>query len=820
MVKVSSIISGILRFRSKFSEQQINRSVKKYSDIQQIKLKNMVDYLLRNEDVGYEDFLELIDFQENKSKLNINCNDEDEELYKIALGWVFSDSYFNNNFSEKKFEEVLENWIEISRDYKENVFLGASGSGKTSLFKYLIGAEKSSYPAVSDGNTTVGKSRIVIDLFCNKLSFAVWLKNKEDIIERLNIYIQDCVDLCLKNECTDKLFDELYDALILSKDSKWRLEFIIKEDDLRNLEIEKNNFLKAIHLEAQVVWSKFKKSKYFDEYNFKSDISYNEALTKALSIQQDVKKFVANEIDNEESVINRVINEIYNIIVDNQYITINRIYKLLCEKKDILNFKLQAIFNNIKIKITSNDIENNYLDIRDKFETIEMLCVEIDYKSGNKPDEELRNYFFKILECISSSEKKNYNLFPFLNEMRVYGNFRPDGFIYDDISDKKEIFVISDYEGILHDVSSSNILSTKTQSVIMNANKILLTYNTSTAESKTGIIPILEYLIISGAMYKTKICFTKLDLLNDNDKKTRIKGYMKNILEAIEKNSNIEGLDKEMQLNRIMEEACYFSNMNKIIDDNPNILIFKEKYEKFKNIDKELAKELEEIIQNLEKKNATIEKIIPLYNEFMNNINSEGVEQYLINIKKPFNILVSKVVKNSIKAQEEFVNEFMKLLEQSEWQKEKAFNIRMAKNYDGREWRDLMPEAMLITKLNLIIRNCINNDIVNKLEGNAKRCVDIYCDVMLQEMSKEVKKAVKKVIYEGMLDDCWIPASKKRGNGSTNERHILIKKSISECFLNRNEISEEYISLYSIIAETLINNKKFNRLNVKLDCSK
>ena len=53
-----------------------------------------------------------------------------------------------------------------------------------------------------------------------------------------------------------------------------------------------------------------------------------------------------------------------------------------------------------------------------------------------------------------------------------------------------------------------------------------------------------------------------------------------------------------------------------------------------------------------------------------------------------------------------------------------------------------MPEAMLITKLNLIIRNCINNDIVNKLEGNAKRCVDIYCDVMLQEMSKEVKKAV------------------------------------------------------------------------------
>ena len=173
-----------------------------------------------------------------------------------------------------------------------------------------------------------------------------------------------------------------------------------------------------------------------------------------------------------------------------------------------------------------------------------------------------------------------------------------------------------------------------------------------------------------------------------------------------------------------------------------------------------------------------------------------------------------------IKAQEEFVNEFMKLLEQSEWQKEKAFNIRMAKNYDGREWRDLMPEAMLITKLNLIIRNCINNDIVNKLEGNAKRCVDIYCDVMLQEMSKEVKKAVKKVIYEGMLDDYWIPASKKRGNGSTNERHILIKKSISECFLNRNEISEEYISLYSIIAETLINNKKFNRLNVKLDCSK
>ena len=354
----------------------------------------------------------------------------------------------------------------------------------------------------------------------------------------------------------------------------------------------------------------------------------------------------------------------------------------------------------------------------------------------------------------------------------------------------------------------------------MNANKILLTYNTSTAESKTGIIPILEYLIISGAMYKTKICFTKLDLLNDNDKKTRIKGYMKNILEAIEKNSNIEGLDKEMQLNRIMEEACYFSNMNKIIDDNPNILIFKEKYEKFKNIDKELAKELEEIIQNLEKKNATIEKIIPLYNEFMNNINIEDVEQYLINIKKPFNILVSKVVKNSIKAQEEFVNEFMKLLEQSEWQKEKAFNIRMAKNYDGREWRDLMPEAMLITKLNLIIRNCINNDIVNKLEGNAKRCVDIYCDVMLQEMSKEVKKAVKKVIYEGMLDDYWIPASKKRGNGSTNERHILIKKSISECFLNRNEISEEYISLYSIIAETLINNKKFNRLNVKLDCSK
>ena len=157
--------------------------------------------------------------------------------------------------------------------------------------------------------------------------------------------------------------------------------------------------------------------------------------------------------------------------------------------------------------------------------------------------------------------------------------------------------------------------------------------------------------------------------------------------------------------------------MNKIIDDNPNILIFKEKYEKFKNIDKELAKELEEIIQNLEKKNATIEKIIPLYNEFMNNINIEDVEQYLINIKKPFNILVSKVVKNSIKAQEEFVNEFMKLLEQSEWQKEKAFNIRMAKNYDGREWRDLMPEAMLITKLNLIIRNCINNDIVNKLNA-------------------------------------------------------------------------------------------------------
>lgn len=820
MVKVSSIISGILRFRSKFSEQQINRSVKKYSDIQQKKLKNMVDYLLKNEDVGYEEFLELIDFKENKTKLNMKCNDEDEDLYKIALGWVFSESYFNNNFSEKKFEEVLESWIKISKDYKENVFLGASGSGKTSLFKYLIGAEKSCYPAISYGNTTVGKNRIVIDLLCNKLSFAVWFKKKEDIIERLNIYIQDCVDLCLKNECTDNLLNELYDALILSKDSKWRLEFIINYENLKNLEIEKYKFLDVIHLESQDIWDKFKKSKYFNKYNLKLDISYNEALTKAVSIQQDVKEFIANEINNKESFINRIINEIYNIIVNNEYIVINRIYKFLYEKRDILNYKLQAIFNNIKIKISNDDTEKYYLDMRDKFETIEMLCVEIDYKSGNKPDEELRNYFFKILECISSSDKMNYNLFPFLIEMRVYGNFRPYGFIDDYDSNKKEIFVISDYEGLSHDVSSSNILSSKTQSVIMNANKILLTYNTSTAESKTAIIPVLEYLIISGAMYKTKICFTKLDLLNDDDKKTRIKGYIKNVLEAIDKNSNIEGLDTEMQLKRIMEEACYFSNMNKNIDNDLKLSSLKEKYEKFKYIDREIAKDLKEIIKNLEKENATIESIIPLYNEFMNNINIEDIEQYLINVKKPFNILVSKVVKNSIKAQEEFADEFIRLLEQSEWQKEKAFNIRMAKDYDGREWRNLMPEAMLITKLNLIIRNCINNGIVNKLEGNAKRCLDIYCDIMLQEMTKEVKKAVKKVIYENMLEDCWIPASKKRGIGSTNERHILIKKAVFEYFINRNEICEEYISLYSIIAEVLINNKKFNKLNVKLDYSK
>jgi hypothetical protein len=149
---------------------------------------------------------------------------------------------------------------------------------------------------------------------------------------------------------------------------------------------------------------------------------------------------------------------------------------------------------------------------------------------------------------------------------------------------------------------------------------------------------------------------------------------------------------------------------------------------------------------------------------------------------------------------------FKRVLYESTWQAVKAFNNRIYYDYDGREWRELKPEAILErlikTKLYSFISNPENLSLIEEKERFIE-CVNFIA----QDISDSIMEITKEIIVDDNIKE-WELGFRESGSGSTSRRYNLILSIIDKKFYLNYE-KGKYDNLYDSLRKIVVDNKYF-----------
>lgn len=801
--KYISFTSPILKNKKGHSRQMtkgINRIKTEDGSIDWNKVSSYIEeikYLLSDFDKYSADYNSYLEAKNKFSKFSMDC--------------VFEGSEFSNKYDQDATKRILDKIIPI---YHENaqyflpsvLFTGVSAGGKTTTLRQVIGSSNTSFPATMQANTTVGTFHVVVMNEIDKLSGIARFTTKAALEERIRYALSDIVKKVLTEDNAPgskvkDIYDLLFDSLTIFDDRKCKLQYIISKNHLVN---EK---LGEITKEASTyIWDQFKREFKKNESDL---IIYNE-FPKNSSSQffTEFGEYIVESLqeNDENNKLNQLFDSVMSLIINNVNNTIRiMITKLFC-------IEMNAKLIDRKILITDENKVHEFVDLEtfteEKIVQIKypkMISIEISYRDKSKPDTELRKNFFEIMEHISSADEKNIckTLFPIIDEMRMQGNFRP---LWKSNSEKIEDYILVDSEGLGHDMSKDGV-SIDLRNVISECRKIVFIQNGSEAISDQ-FADALGLLISTGSIYKTSFCFNrmeKFDLNSNNSIESRITfiksgivNSIKKIVEDEENHSDKIVAGKEHVFEElVINNSLYFEYLSEVIENEEGILPAFNK-PAFEILNQQLIKSSEEnnvmaisTFQNA--KNTLLIKFNEVFNSVKNidNLVTSFVTENDILFERITEIgfephySLYKFTKLFIKMNEEFSESFINKINGQLWQTVKAFNSRIAYNYDSREWSNLRPESEFIgyaqKKIISFLLNPENIDVDSQIKDKAL-FVEVISNMMSNYLSKEFRKIAEIVIYEELLNDCWEPGIKKSGTGSTYERKRIIHQIFNRKF--------------------------------------
>lgn len=726
-----------------------------------------------------------------------------------AIAWVFDKTDIINKYNQEIVLKTIENKIPI-RDEKNRyvhpatLLVGASGSGKTTLTKQLIGSVGTDFPATMQSNTTVGSLFIVSNNDCDRLVASIKLVNKSALEERVQRAYLQIIKKVLTDYDNNQFVDCLFDGFTVFDDKKVKLQYILSEEKLITEE-----FVSMVKEDCMNLWNDFLKSSSALDFHVSKIFREN----SNVNFFEVFDEFAAENIDNTliiDKVVEIVEFEVCRIIGDllnelNQEVSLKFSMEIMSEK-------------NIRQILNSNELEFPKL-----------ITLSLCYKDDRKPDNELRQVFFRIMEYISSANELRCGntLFPLVEQIRIRGNFKPLWRCEDNIED----YILIDSEGIGHDITNQSV-SLELRETMSLSNSILFVQNAA-EQMQTAFAQTLKTLIYNGWIRKTVFCFNRMEAFDSKahssieSKLIFLKSNIKNVIKQIvaeEKNEEDMILSgREHIFEKIIEESSfYFEYLREQLSKYEGFIPEEKKSILSIQIDENVRKQLEDVImQKFTDKFHPMKQIDKLLGRFTlkyPKLSEKDIALMALNPKYSadmFSAYLNYVNNN-------FVKIFLERINSCPWQSVKAFNIRIANNWDGRGWRELQPEGLFIELANRAIMSyMLNPENLNEInEKNGYDFIMIIQQIVSEELSisingrTSITNIAKKTIYDDLLESCWEKAIEFRGSGSTYTRKELINTKITNKFYVNYEKGQRNF-LYKEMVDLVFDNSYVKSMNSK-----
>lgn len=528
----------------------------------------------------------------------------------------------------------------------------------------------------------------------------------------------------------------------------------------------------------------------------------------------------------------------------------------LCGKEDNLSLNDLRSISSVASVYFSLSYRKYEKDLEEKLDE-ELSDSELINK---RPDQHLRDKFFRVLECFSSGseELRGITLKPLINGIRIKGNFKP---LWINEEESFEDLIFSYYEDGLNNEKS---ISNEVRKNMVNSHRILWVLE----ENENSIYneEILKYLIINGYLNKSRLCFiedenSKGYLENREDRKYReyikrredkenkedkkysgydfshyervnsVKRKLDSLLNSLGKercfgDKFISGRE-EIYKNKLINKAILLNSLDKVIlnrkfaykdekrafEDKKNIEVLislgaEREDSNLKDVLLSLKKSFEEnkisiceIVRNLE-------VLIRGFEEEKEVVFACSKTSCKFECSKP-SYKYEKLVYLGLSLNKAFREEVIKRINSSNWQELERFNSKIVYNYKGRAEGNLCPEYILECTIKEKLLSYLLNPESMKKETNIEAFEEGIMSIM-ESISGEILEGVKKLVVDDNLDK-W----EKKEVNSIEESFINRRKSIED-IINENFYVDYKLfkedKVVSLIKEVLINNKVFKEI--------
>lgn len=400
---------------------------------------------------------------------------------------------------------------DLTSDYKRLLFVGRTGSGKTTLVRQLLGVpHRYKFPPTSPNRTTVADFEALFTEKGTQYKCIITFFDKNIVYE----YIKECLYEAAKDLAFHNDINKAYTLFMEHKTQRFRLKYILGDP----IKIEKSN------IDSDYKYIILSKGKKYQNYikNIAENILHH--YKNALAM---IGKKSDSKLSNQEK------DEIYEYL-DDECIN-SEYFRKYCD--DIIDDIVKQVFNAGKCG---------------NFQKDDSGWPQGFTYENNKLDKFISNL---LRFCGNSAEDYGRLVTPVVSGVRISGPFHPSW------CPAIPKIVVMDGEGVGHKVDRNQAISTSITEKYALVNNIILIDSATESmlnEAQSAILSIITH----GYSEELILAFTKFDSLNgpnfldDDDKKEHIIRGIQNFADDCNKNNN-----QEIDVKDILDNIAY----NKIV---------------------------------------------------------------------------------------------------------------------------------------------------------------------------------------------------------------------------------------------------------------
>lgn len=421
------------------------------------------------------------------------------------------------------------------------MLLGATGVGKTSIIRQLIGTEPNdiSFPAVSASRTTTCDTEYIFAP--GDWGSVVTFLSQVEVIQLVSESIFEALKKAIKGQ-SEK---DVATALLTHPEQRFRLSYLLGQYKIPKIESKKAD----------------------DLPNYESNFE---------ELQLIIEKIyaLANEIQ-EKVVIAENLPEDEVLVMYEEWL--NKYSDLYTQVKDTIIEKIKSKFEVVNEGILFKDNTG--------------WPIYWSHSSSEKDN------IFKFLKIFAGNDGFYFGklLAPLVNGLRIKGPFKPLWWEYDTIPN----LVIIDQEGLGHDSNVTTSLPIKITEKFDEVDAILVVDDASQPMLDIAKVSLRE-CSLRGQIDKIYMTYTKFDrveganLLDDEDKEGHVLQIQNGAIEAMKEAFKLDSMMVEILQNRLSENTYLLPCVQEIPSKNSMFKVnifklitdiekkFKQKQENFK----------------------------------------------------------------------------------------------------------------------------------------------------------------------------------------------------------------------------------------------